>query len=64
MSYTITGKNGITPRSLEGLKTFDDVMHNVNLFIAFNTPRKALGDNAAKIAYYNKKSFYSISEVK
>lgn len=64
MTYTINGKNGVTPNSLKGQKTYEAMMKNVNMFIAFNPiPGVKLPNNTQKIAFYNKHSFYTVNTV-
>ncbi len=63
MKYKITNKTGFTPQSLQGIKTHAEVMAEVRSFITCNKPRKPLADDTAKIAYYNRRSFYKIATV-
>lgn len=60
MTYTITGKNGVTPNQMQGTQSHKSVMGYVTMFLLMNNVKQSFADDAEQIAYYNRKSFYNV----
>ena len=59
--YTIVNKTtGVTPSKSKPM-TYKELIELVDRFIAFNPSNTV--DDKAKLAYYNKQSFYKVIEV-
>lgn len=60
MTYTITNKINDQQKKVSR----DYIINLIDGFIAFNPTRKRLITDADKIAYYNRRSYYTVTEVK